>query len=227
MKYIENRNKEPKELVVYRETTPNPTYEGFHEKKIVRQSLIEEQGYICAYCMGKIKDADDCSIEHYIAQTKHESSPYSLEEHKRNTLLYSNMLAVCLNNSEHCDKKRGKTPFKLLNPHLKTCETLITYTLDGKVTHSGKVKEAVDFDIDTLGLNCDKLKKCRKAVIDEIWDRFKEDHPKKTWSRELFLDYAQKYRTKQKKRGGVYRFHAYCNFIVWYFEYYAYHYKQK
>lgn len=227
MKYIGSRNREPKELSNYRQNTPNASYDGFHDKRIVKQSLIEEQGYICAYCMGKIKDADDCSIEHFIAQKRHTDSPYSEQQHKEKSLLYSNMMAVCLNNSEHCDKKRGNIPFKALNPHCENCEKLITYTLDGIISHSGNINNDVDDDIDLLGLNCDKLKKCRKAVIDEIWDRFKEAHPKKTWSRDLFLDYAKKYRTKHRKRGGLYRFHAYCNFIVWYFEYYAYNYKQK
>ena len=84
-----------------------------------------------------------------------------------------------------------------------------------------------NLQIQTLGLNCDKLKKCRKAVVDEIWERLKENNPKSTWSKKLFLGYAQKYRTKQIRRGGAKRFHAYCNFIVWFFEYYADNYKQK
>lgn len=33
MKYINNRNKEPKELAEYRET-PDATYDGFAEKKL-------------------------------------------------------------------------------------------------------------------------------------------------------------------------------------------------
>ena len=224
MKYIGDRNREPRELSDYRQNTPNASYDGFHDKRIVKKSLIEEQGYICAYCMGKIKDVDNCSIEHFIAQQWHKDSPYEPQRHKDESLLYSNMMAVCLNNSEHCDKKRGNTPLKILNPHLECCEE---YTLDGNISCKGNENIDVNDDIDILGLNCDKLKKCREAVIDEIWERFKEKHPKRTWSKDLFLNYAQKYRIKQQKKGNVYRFHAYCNFIAWYFDYFAHNYKQK
>ena len=226
MRYINNRNKEPKELTDYREGTPGVTYDdlGKKRKDIIRNSLLDEQGYICAYCMGRI-DIDTCTIEHYISQTRHEESPYTEEEHQRQSLLYSNMCGVCKNDSEHCDKSRGNTPLEILDPHQQTCEELITYSLNGKIVPTGREVEKVNKDIETLGLNCEKLVKLRKTVWDEIWDRFKKDYKSKDWSKKLFLDYAQKYRTKEHKRHGIMKYHAYCNFIVWGFEYYAENYK--
>lgn len=227
MKYINNRNNEPVQLTDYREETPNATYDGLGTdvKDIIRNSLLDEQGYICAYCMCKIDNSSNCTIEHYISQKRHNDSPYSEGVHKRQSLLYSNMCGVCKNDSEHCDKLRGNMPLEILDPHNSSCEELITYRFDGKIVPAGREVDKVNKDIETLGLDCDKLVDLRKAVWDEIWERFKKEHKKEDWSKDMFLDYAQKYRTKQHKRHGIMRFHAYCNFIAWGFEYYADNYK--
>lgn len=228
MKYINNRKIEPSQLTEYRETTPNATYDGLGTdvKDIIRDSLLDEQGYICAYCMCRIDNSSECTIEHYISQRHHSESPFSEDEHKRQSLLYSNMSGVCKNNSEHCDKHRGNTPLEILDPHKPSCEELISYDFNGHIKPSGRDIEKVQKDICTLGLDCDKLVEFRRTVWDEIWGRFKKKHERKDWSRELFLEYAQKYRTKERKRHDISRFHAYCNFIVWGFEYYAENYKQ-
>lgn len=222
MRYINNRNKEPEELKKYREETPGVKYDdlGKDRKDIIRNSLLDEQGYICAYCMGRI-DINNCTIEHYISQTRHEDSPYTEEEHKRQSLLYSNMSGVCVNDSTHCDKKRGNTPLLVLDPHDPTCENYITYKLDGTVVPSGLNVDQVNQDITTLGLNCDKLIKFRNATWDEVWERFKINHKKENWTKSMLLDKADYYRSKKKGRKNLYKFHAYCNYIAWCFEQYA------
>lgn len=221
MKYINKRNKEPKELTEYREGTPGVTYDdlGKERKDIIRNSLLDEQGYICAYCMGRI-DINSCTIEHYISQTRHDDSPFTEEEHKRQSLLYSNMYGVCVNDCKHCDKSRGNTPLEILDPHQQTCEELITYSLGGNIVSVGHEIEKVDKDILTLGLDCETLIKARNATWDDVWKRFKQEHKKEEWTKELFLKYAERYRNKERRRKGL-MFHAYCNYIAWYFEYYA------
>lgn len=220
MRYINNRNKEPQELSDYRDNTPGASYDGFRDKEIVRKSLIEEQGYICAYCMGKL-DLHACTIEHYISQERHDKSPYTEEEHKKQSLLYSNMSAVCINSSEHCDKKRGNIPLHILNPHKPDCEQLITYNTKGEIIAAGRETEKVKQDICTLGLNCKRLINSRNAAWDEVWGRFKKQYDKKRWTQKLLLEYAQFYKNKKQRKGGGLKFHAYCNFIVWYFEFFA------
>ena len=123
--------------------------------------------------------------------------------------------------SEHCDKKRGNIPLEILNPHDPFCEKHISYRLDGSIIPIGREKDKVQKDIITLGLDSHKLKKLRQSVWDEIWGRFTREHKKEEWSKELFLDYASKYRTKKRRRHSINKFHAYCNFIAWAFEYYA------
>ena len=61
MKYIE-KNPEPEPLKQWREkqleTGVNFTYENFcnPEKSITKQSLLDEQGFICCYCCQRIND---------------------------------------------------------------------------------------------------------------------------------------------------------------------------
>ena len=221
MKYIKDRNIEPKELTEYRENTPGASYDSFRSKEIIKRSLLDEQGYICAYCMGSLKTVERCSIEHFISQSRHPLSPYPPEFHQQQSLLYSNMSAVCINSGDHCDKKRGNVPLLFLDPHSPLCEQYITYSLDAEIIPQGENKEMVEGEINTLGLNCTKLKKLRQAVWEEILDRFRQECTKEKWTKELLLEQAQKYRNKEKKRGNIYRYHAYCDYIVWCFEYYA------
>lgn len=225
MRYINNRNNEPNELIEYRKT-PGAIYDdlGGENKTIIKDSLLDEQGYICAYCMGKI-NSETSTIEHYISQKRHEDSPYSEKEHKRQSLLYSNMCGVCINTSLHCDKKRGNLPLEILDPHKPSCEKLITYNLEGEIVPTGSQFDKVIKDIETLGLNCTKLKKNRKAAWDEVWERFKNEHDKNKWSKKLFLEFSQRYHNKILRRGNIYKFHAFCNFIAWHFEHYANNYK--
>ena len=219
MRYIDNRNIEPEFLTKYRETTPDAVYEGARiDKEKIRKSLLEEQGYICAYCMCKI-DVDSSTIEHYISQEKHECSTLTVKEHHRQSLMYSNMSAVCENNGEHCDKSRENIPLKILDPHKPNCEKLITYNLQGEVVPTGEHKGDVTFDIDTLCLNHKTLCKLRKSVWDEIWSRYKIVHADGI-TRDMLFNEAERYRARFTKRGRS-RFHAYCNYIAWGFLYYA------
>ena len=62
--------------------------DAFNElpKEEIRRSLLEEQHYLCAYCMRKIEDNGlKTSIEHW----------YPLSKDKDKALDYKNMLAVC------------------------------------------------------------------------------------------------------------------------------------
>lgn len=35
-------------------------------KSLLRKALLQEQGYLCAYCMTKISDAQNVKIEHFV-----------------------------------------------------------------------------------------------------------------------------------------------------------------
>lgn len=89
---------EPKEWTSHR-LTPGADYEA---KPELRKSLLQEQGYICAYCMRRIPVKDSNSNE-----TTRIDHLLSREKHPELKLNYHNMVICCpgaINNEFHCDK---------------------------------------------------------------------------------------------------------------------------
>ncbi|MDM1072589.1 hypothetical protein HX001_08805 [Empedobacter brevis] len=214
MKYINKQIAlEPQTLTLYRNTTPNANYKGFVDTdSLLKQALLNEQGYLCGYCMKKIPEANGkyVSVEHYISQEKHVDSNLTELRHSQSSLRYNNMLAVCVNNGIHCDKSRGNIPFKVLNPHHISCEQRITYSLTDKVESKNNV--SVDFDIELLKLNCQNLKELRGFFWLEAKEKLKRKHPKGTWTKQIIETERQIY---IDKKAGKYK--AFCNYIIFRF----------
>lgn len=105
------KGKEPPELLAYRkkkyaayDNMPREVHEA------VLESLMKEQGYLCAYCMCKIPQTGkmpSATIEHWEPQSK-------TSEDK--ALDYRNMLAVC-NGNRGCGKKEYMTCERLLEKY--------------------------------------------------------------------------------------------------------------
>ena len=226
MKYIKKDIKnEPETLRKYRETTPNASYNGFVDTdKLLKKALLKEQGYICAYCMKRIRlDLNEhfkpkIEVEHYKSQ----------ENFPDKDLNYKNMLGVCNGNFggiKHCDKSRdyiknGEThslELKRVNPlQKKNSENLITYTLKGKIKSKSNNID-VEHDInEILNLNNKKLIKNRKQVLQTAKDVFEKNNPQKKdkqWTIRMFNKEIDKYKTMQD---GKYQ--PFCQFIIWHFE---------
>ena len=149
-------------------------------KSSVRQSLITEQGHLCAYCMRKIPDErveDETNpgiyIEHWSARNAPDGSD------AEGALDYNNMLVVCSGNQFDktvkgkgrltCDAKRGNRPLKV-NPLDDTTLETIYYKNDGSI--SAEDKEIEDDLITKLNLNCSvdavSLPKNRKETLKPI-----------------------------------------------------------
>jgi uncharacterized protein (TIGR02646 family) len=67
MKYIK-KQKEPESLVQHR-CELHATYDNYREKDELRISLLNEQGYICCYCMQHI-GKHNMKIEHLRPRSK-------------------------------------------------------------------------------------------------------------------------------------------------------------
>ncbi|OQY33157.1 MAG: hypothetical protein B6241_08620 [Spirochaetaceae bacterium 4572_59] len=139
-------------------------FDDFKEKSDLRTSLIEEQGYICAYCMQKIEnDPLKCKIEHCISQ----------DESSKKKLDYDNLLLCCKGNEghkpvdQHCDTKKGEKSFHF-NPSEQKydMERLIQYNSQGKILSTDA--ELNDQLVQTLNLNFKMLKMHRLGVLQEI-----------------------------------------------------------
>ena len=143
MIYIK-KGPEPGALIRYRHQ-PNASFDDMDAdvKKALRESLLKEQGYLCAYCMRRINDAQDTKIEHYKARTP------------ENELQYHNLLAVCRGGEDGppsarcCDTKKENRPL-YISPLSQRDMSRIYYSNNGEV-HSYDLTEREFSYIDSNG----------------------------------------------------------------------------
>lgn len=149
------KEQEPSELITHRKTT-YATYENMpvETHQAVLNSLMHEQGFLCAYCMRRIPQKGripSATIEHWDPQSQTDTTK---------ALDYKNMLAVCNGNRGSevryltCDAKKQSTAIRVnpLNPAtLKT----ICYQSDGTI-YSEDADINTDLNV-TLNLNCNRF----------------------------------------------------------------------
>ncbi len=159
------------------------------EKEEIKEKLLKEQGYLCAYCMRRIPDErkptdnqpyDPVTIEHWIPRNP---------EDKRDVgqgLDYNNLLAVCtgnqgsgtkkkrLYNTFTCGAKRGHKELKI-NPCDPSTLNGIQYSKEGKISSTDtKIDENLTA---RLNLNCQidvlDIPKLRKSALDRFLKKLK------------------------------------------------------
>ena len=109
------KGKEPVSLTKYKKEK-FAYFDGFRNKDDIRHALLQEQGYLCAYCMRRINNSDDLTIEHYIPQSK---------LNRISALNYQIMLGVC-KTDRNCDLT--------INPWIQSSINEIEYE-----EHTGKI----------------------------------------------------------------------------------------
>ena len=90
------KGKEPKEWTEYR-NTPGVDYQSIPE---LVESLLKEQGYICAYCMRRIPHRDKLykkdGIKYVLTDEAHRiEHVLSRDNHPDKKLDYNNMVVCC------------------------------------------------------------------------------------------------------------------------------------
>jgi len=162
------KQREPLSLVSHR-LTQHATYANL-DKTEVRDSLLQEQGYICCYCMRRIPEKSSnpgCKIEHYLCQ----------EENGDKELQYSNMLLACTGQEglpyrlQTCDSHKGNL-ILTCNPTARgNIELLIKYKSNGEI-YSNDAN--IDNDLNkVLNLNVKTLKDNRRVMYEEIQGRIR------------------------------------------------------
>lgn len=197
-----DKNLEPRNLTHFRESTPAASYSGLptNIKDEIRGYLLKEQGYVCAYCMRRIK-LETTSIEHYAPQSINDT----------NDLNYENMLGVCFGNEgdpykrQTCGSHRGNSQLTV-NPLVKGSVGKIEYSRDGHI----KSKDAtIDHDLnETLNLNVSLLVSNRKSVLLALIGKLSMCKGSGTW-RDLAWKYINKINKDEVKQ-------EYCGILLWY-----------
>lgn len=212
MLYIEKRQEPPELLQEKKKGLAD--YDGLYgaPKIAVQQSLLKEQGCLCAYCMRRIS-LETLQIEHYIPQ-----HPQDEDYDPALSIDYHNMLAVCIGNKKQagvfenltCDQHRRNTPLTV-NPLDRTSIDKIKYKTDGTI-YSDDPDIEKDLD-DILNLNCPAsyLKENRKAALDEIKKVLYKRFPRKKVPKQQLERMLTHF---QELHDGKYV--AFAGIVIWY-----------
>ena len=149
MRKIDKRP-EPQGWKAYRET-PGVRYQPISS---LVDALLEEQGFICAYCERRIPHQDapgeeDHRIDHLSTQMK------ARQEGDDSDLDYDNMVICCpgniANNKKyyHCDKAKGSKPLTI-SPLNAGMMGTIRYTATGRIKSTDP---KLDLELNENGLN--------------------------------------------------------------------------
>lgn len=220
MKYIEKKiQNEPFRLKNYRDTTPGAVYEGGYgdgKERPLKNALLKEQGHICAYCNCRIStDLNSeykprIEVEHYFSQ----------KEYPHFDLDYENMLGVCngitIDKNEHCDKSKKEKSLKRLDPRKPGVESLLTYSLDGKIKATAN-NEDVKSDIELLNLNDIFLEKSRKQSMDNAINDLKKKYPVRQWTKYIIEKEIEIWKSKHNVK-GKFKYKPYCQAAIWILE---------
>lgn len=208
MRKIE-KGKEPDTLTQYRASIPKEKlldeniYNDFSKKSRddcrnnqsgnLRKQLLEEQGYICCYCMSRI-GCTNSKIEHFKDQSTHRDDQVN----------YQNLFVACMGNEgypkdkQHCDTAKGNQDLIHINL-LSDIEYQVRY-LKG----SGKIESSnpgIDWELNKiLNLNATTLKENRKAAYHQFVVQLQKYlGSKKSWSREKIKKQIKKYKGRDSQ----------------------------
>lgn len=142
--------------------------EGKEMKKILKESMLEEQDKYCPYCERKIEGLEQGHIEH-IKPRAH------FPQYFQN---YENLLVSCENLST-CGRYKGSNYHidLFINPVFINPEEFFSYNLaTGEIepkVKSNNEKKMAEYTIEILNLNQNKLKAMRIAMIIKITNTIK------------------------------------------------------
>ena len=212
------KTKEPKSLTAYRSTISHKNledlniYEDFKEKTKeqcqknkadnLRKQLLQEQGYICCYCMSRI-DCHNSKIEHFKPQTKN----------RKLQIDYQNLFIACSGGEgfpakeQFCDTKKAEKELSCIDL-LFSIEDNINYEKSAKNISIISTDKSIDKEMnDILNLNVMVLSRNRREVYDRVMKNLKS-RGYTTASIQKTLNY---YRTQHNGK-----FEPYCEMIVYF-----------
>ena len=208
MKRIE-KGKEPEELVFFKKQV-NADFESLPTqlKDELRRKLLEEQGHICCYCMGRIT-FENSKIEHFKPQSKY----------PKEALNYKNLFLACKGgegeDEQHCDSSKKDQELEAVDLLRKD------FPIEKRVKYRERKKEMavlitsdepqLQNEIDSiLNLNCEKLKRNRYQKWNEVKERIK----KQGFKVQVLKKTIRFYQSRQKDR----KYAPFCQMIIFFLE---------
>lgn len=198
-----NKGTEPVEWTAMKATPGFTEYEPIPE---LRDALLIEQGYICAYCMRRIPAKDvkvdaTSKIEHIKSQ----------DDRPDLQLNYANMAICCpgnLNDEAHCDKLKGGNSVSF-NLHTQALQQSIEYTSkDGFISSTNTTWDKEMNDL--LNLNHTMLRANRKEALWGVIEYLNAVN----WTTQTINNKLNQWR-QLNAQGKYFEF---CGIIIWYLE---------
>jgi len=202
------KQSEPHRWTLYRKTA-GATYQS---QSYLSASLLEEQGYICAYCMRRIPCKDSLSNEnHHIEHIKPRS------KYPENQLDYNNMVIVCpghMGDKDHCDRSKGDKEMNLSPLNSSVIQT-ISYENNGIIKSSNPVWNRELNDI--LNLNDKVLVMARRTTLHKIIALLNSEkkNNKNKWTKKMLQKYLYRYQEKHSDNGKK-KYYPYCGIVIYY-----------
>lgn len=208
-----DKKPEPQEWKAYRET-PGVRYQPIPS---LADALLEEQGFICAYCERSIPHQDapggeNHRIDHLTPQMK------ARQDGDDSDLLYENMVICCpgniANNKDyyHCDKYKGHKEL-MISPLNAGMMGTIRFTVSGRIK-STDPKLDVELNEGGLNLNNDFLLQHRQ----EAWLTVVEKLTKMGWTKKHVKDvlalWENKHTIKYKEEEHQ-AYYPFCSMICY------------
>lgn len=204
------KRKEPKEWTEYR-NTPGVDYQSIPE---LVDSLLQEQDYICAYCMRRIPCKDKLNMTESTNEDHRIEHILSREKHSDQKLSYDNMVICCpghIGDEPHCDRLKGSrdVSFDLFDENFIAT---LSYKSDGEIVSSNK---QYNVEINgVLNLNTPLLKANRKESWDVVTKELVALKGNQPWNKSMLSQYLNKY-TSMRSKNGKLQYIPYCGIVVY------------
>ena len=157
-----------------------------HLKQTLKDRLLQEQGYLCCYCMQRIS-SESMRMEHFRCQARYPEQQ----------LDYENLLAACPGTigqgphaAEICDVRKKDQDIKY-NPAADDVERLLHYKRDGTIFSEVDKQFSQELD-DVLNLNCGMLMNNRAAVYKALIESIKKWTPATLRNKIAYLENADR-----------------------------------
>ena len=205
MKHIEKQTA-PARFIEWKSGDWSPNWDDLSGnskvREILKDSLLQEQGYICCYCEKSLLDKNgnvDGHFEHVLPRSYKTENGETVGRDQE--LDYTNIVFSCQKETlkeepRTCgrSKKDWYDPVRFISPLMPDCEGRFVYRPDGEIISKENNDPSTTETISRLNLNEHRLKRSREEAIDEIFAALEEKD---------FSDFVQKELSKNAK--GMFR----------------------